>query len=173
MHTYRIFLFEGAVFSARLQKKTFDTSLFTSSQSRKYLRIFRISNPYNSAGPKPASQSTTTSGSRELRQRISANTCLEAPMLTPPEMNAVLGGHTIDMKTAVSIPDEVYAEAERLSKHTKKSLSRLFSDAVAEYMARHDPQAVTAAMDRVCAESGNRDEFVASAARRTIEKCEW
>jgi len=77
------------------------------------------------------------------------------------------------MKTAVSIPAELYAETERLSKRTKKSLSRLFSDTVAEYLARHDPQEVTAAMDRVCAESGHKDEFVASTARRTLNESEW
>jgi hypothetical protein len=82
------------------------------------------------------------------------------------------------MKTWVAIPDEVYAEAERLARCTKKSLSRLFNDAVAEYLARHGPNEFTAAMDRVCsdlgkAESGNKDEFVASAARRTLHECEW
>jgi metal-responsive CopG/Arc/MetJ family transcriptional regulator len=83
------------------------------------------------------------------------------------------------MKTAVSIPDEVFEGAERLAKRTKKSRSRLFSDAVREYLARHAPEEVTAAMDRVCAELGNSaeststDDFVASAARRTLKQSEW
>jgi len=86
------------------------------------------------------------------------------------------------MKTSVSIPNGLYAEAERLARRTRKSLSRLFGDAVAEYLARHypdnSPEEITAAMDRFCsdlgkAESGNNDEFVASAARRTLHECEW
>jgi metal-responsive CopG/Arc/MetJ family transcriptional regulator len=84
------------------------------------------------------------------------------------------------MKTAVSIPDEVFEGAERLARRTKKSRSRLFSDAVREYLARHAPEEVTAAMDRVCAElgksAGNKtaeDGFVASAARRTLKHSEW
>jgi metal-responsive CopG/Arc/MetJ family transcriptional regulator len=87
------------------------------------------------------------------------------------------------MKTAVSIPDEVFKGAERLARRTKKSRSRLFSDAVREYLARHAPDEVTAAMDRVCAEleksSGNKtaelkeNEFVASAARRILKQSEW
>ena len=43
---------------------------------------------------------------------------------------------TEGMKTAVSFPDEVFDGAERLAKRTKKSRSRLFSDAVREYRAR-------------------------------------
>jgi metal-responsive CopG/Arc/MetJ family transcriptional regulator len=41
------------------------------------------------------------------------------------------------MKTAVSIPDEVYQGAERLARRTKKSRSRLYGDALKEYLARH------------------------------------
>ena len=78
------------------------------------------------------------------------------------------------MKTAVSIPDDVFQGAERLARRSKKSRSQLFSDAVREYIARHAPDDVTAAMDRVCAELGGQaDDFVSSAARRTLERSEW
>jgi predicted transcriptional regulator len=78
------------------------------------------------------------------------------------------------MKTAVSIPDDVFQGAERLARRSKKSRSQLFSDAVREYIARHAPDDVTAAMDRVCAELGEgSDHFVSAAARRTLERSEW
>jgi hypothetical protein len=78
------------------------------------------------------------------------------------------------MKTAVSIPDEVFRGAERLARRTKKSRSQLFSEALKEYVARHAPDDVTDAMDRVCAELGHtKDEFVASAAHRTLKRNEW
>jgi len=78
------------------------------------------------------------------------------------------------MKTAVSIPDEVFEEAERLARRTKKSRSQLFSDALKEYVARHAPEDVTDAMNRVCAEVGDPvDEFVSSASRRVLERSEW
>jgi metal-responsive CopG/Arc/MetJ family transcriptional regulator len=78
------------------------------------------------------------------------------------------------MKTAVSIPDRIYEDAERLARRTKKSRSRLFSDAIKEYVERHAPEEITDAMNRVCAELGNtRDEFVSSAARRVLERSEW
>jgi len=78
------------------------------------------------------------------------------------------------MKTAVSIPDEVFESAERLARRTKRSRSRLFSDAVREYVARHAPDEVTEALDRVCAELGPAvDDFSRLAARRALERSEW
>src|SRR5712692_5928147 len=82
--------------------------------------------------------------------------------------------YTKSMKTAVSIPDDVFEGAERLARRTKKSRSQLFSDAVREYIARHGSEDVTDAMNRVCSEFGNRsDEFVSLAARRILERSEW
>jgi metal-responsive CopG/Arc/MetJ family transcriptional regulator len=78
------------------------------------------------------------------------------------------------MKTAVSIPDDVFEDAERLARRTKKSRSRLFSEALKEYVARHANEEVTDAMDRVCAQLGNqRDEFISTASRRVLERSEW
>ncbi len=78
------------------------------------------------------------------------------------------------MKTAVSIPDEIFERAERLARRTKKSRSRLFTEALSEYLARHASNEITEAMNRVCAEIGDaEDTFVSSAARRTLERSEW
>ena len=78
------------------------------------------------------------------------------------------------MKTAVSIPDEVFEGAERLARRTKRSRSRLFSDALQEYLARHSPDKVTVAMNAACDEIGDtKDAFVSAAARRILEKSEW
>jgi metal-responsive CopG/Arc/MetJ family transcriptional regulator len=78
------------------------------------------------------------------------------------------------MKTAVSIPDDVFEGAERLARRTKRSRSRLFSDALKEYLARHTPDKVTEAMNKALAEIGEaKDSFVSSAARRVLERSEW
>jgi metal-responsive CopG/Arc/MetJ family transcriptional regulator len=78
------------------------------------------------------------------------------------------------MKTAVSIPDEVFEGAERLARRTKRSRSRLFSDALKEYLARHSPDKVTEAMNRACAEIGEEeDSFASTTARRVLERSEW
>jgi metal-responsive CopG/Arc/MetJ family transcriptional regulator len=78
------------------------------------------------------------------------------------------------VKTTVSIPDDVFARAERLARQTKKSRSQLFSDAVREYVARHSAEEMTDAMDRVCDELDcSTDKFVSSAGRRILEGSEW
>lgn len=78
------------------------------------------------------------------------------------------------MKTAVSIPDEVFEKAERLAQRAKRSRSELFSAALAEYVARHAPDEVTEAINRVCADVGDQqDPFVAAAGRRVLENIEW
>lgn len=78
------------------------------------------------------------------------------------------------MKTAVSIPDEVFEKVERLARRAGRSRSEVFSAALAEYVARHAPDEVTEAMDRVCAEVGDQpDTFVNAAGRRVLEQTEW
>jgi antitoxin MazE6 len=78
------------------------------------------------------------------------------------------------MKTAISIPDDVYSSADRLARKLRKSRSQLYAEAVAEYVARHDPEAVTEAMDRVCEQIGPQgDPAVSAAARRILERTEW
>ncbi len=78
------------------------------------------------------------------------------------------------MKTAVSIPDDVYEEAERLARRMKKSRSELYRRALAEYVARHARDCVTEAMDRVWAELvGQSDPFVSTASRRILERSDW
>ena len=80
------------------------------------------------------------------------------------------------MKTAVSIPDEIFRSAERLARRTKRSRSRLFSDALQEYLVRHSPDEITAAMNKVCDDLGADaapDAFVSAAATRILQKAEW
>jgi predicted transcriptional regulator len=71
------------------------------------------------------------------------------------------------MKTAVSIPDDVFAGAERLAHRTKRSRSDIYSAAVREYVARHSGDAVTEAMNSVLDEAGapGVDPFVPLAPR--------
>lgn len=78
------------------------------------------------------------------------------------------------MKTAVSIPDDVFEKVERLARRGKRSRSEAFSAALREYVARHSPDEVTEAINRVCDQVGDqKDEFVEAAARRILEKTEW
>jgi metal-responsive CopG/Arc/MetJ family transcriptional regulator len=78
------------------------------------------------------------------------------------------------MKTAVSIPDDVFEKAERLAKREGRSRSDVFAAAVREYVARHAPDEVTDAMNRVCSDVGDQEnEFVRTAGRRILKRTEW
>jgi metal-responsive CopG/Arc/MetJ family transcriptional regulator len=78
------------------------------------------------------------------------------------------------MKTAVSLPDEVFRAAERQARRVKKSRSQLYAEALSEYLARHAPDEVTDAMNRVVEQLREPiDPFVSAAARRVLERSEW
>lgn len=78
------------------------------------------------------------------------------------------------MKTAISIPDDLFENAERLAKTLKKSRSRLYSDAVREYVTRHSADSVTQALDEVLEAVGStEDAFARRSARATLEQSEW
>jgi len=78
------------------------------------------------------------------------------------------------MKTAISIPDDVFQEAERLAEELRQSRSQLYSRAVREFVARHSADSVTAALDAVwTAESDSASGFVHAASKCTLERTEW
>ena len=78
------------------------------------------------------------------------------------------------MKVAVSIPDDVFAEADVLARELQTSRSEIYARALAAYVATHDPDRVTEAMNAVVDEVGPAaDAFVDRAARRVLERTEW
>jgi metal-responsive CopG/Arc/MetJ family transcriptional regulator len=78
------------------------------------------------------------------------------------------------MKTAVSIPDDVFKKADRLARRLGMSRSQLYSLAVEEYVARIRPESITDAMNRVVAQLDEPgDDFVATAATNVLKKTEW
>jgi len=78
------------------------------------------------------------------------------------------------MKTAVSVPDDVFDRAERLARREGRSRSDVYSSALREYVARHSPDEVTDAIDRVVVDVGDiADPFVSTVSRRTLESTEW
>ena len=78
------------------------------------------------------------------------------------------------MRTTVSIPTGVFRAAERHARRTRKSHSRLYTEALSEYLARHAPDEVTEAMNQVVGQlSEPNDPFVMAAAHRILERNEW
>jgi metal-responsive CopG/Arc/MetJ family transcriptional regulator len=56
------------------------------------------------------------------------------------------------MKTAISIKDNVFREAEKFAKKAKISRSQLYSDAVEEYLAKRNEADLIAQINAVCEE---------------------
>ena len=83
-------------------------------------------------------------------------------------------GYTLGMKTAVSIPDELFSRAEEMARKTGKSRSRLYQEALSEYLLRRDPGALTQAMDEVLADIDPQpDPWLTEAGRKALERSEW
>ena len=78
------------------------------------------------------------------------------------------------MKTAVSIPDDIFERAEGWARRVGQSRSEVYSRALREYVWRHAPDEVTDAMNRVCdAVEEPVEPFAAAAARRVLKASEW
>lgn len=74
------------------------------------------------------------------------------------------------MRTAVSIPDDVFNEAEELAKRSRISRSELYANAL-RVLLRED-RGVTEALDRVYRRVPS-DHVVNAAARRTVSRSDW
>jgi len=93
------------------------------------------------------------------------STCIEA---------RPLGGYARGINTAVSIPDDVFEDAERLASRLRTSRSQLYARALAEFVARHDDDRVTSLMDQAIREAGGEaDAFVQAAAQQSLQQVEW
>ncbi|MBX3142142.1 MAG: ribbon-helix-helix protein, CopG family [Trueperaceae bacterium] len=55
------------------------------------------------------------------------------------------------MKTAISLPDDVYRDADRLAKSMGLSRSELYATAVREFLARHRHADVTSRLNELYA----------------------
>lgn len=78
------------------------------------------------------------------------------------------------MKTAVSIPDPVFAAADGLAKRLGITRSKLYARALGAFVANHSPEGITEAMNAALDSVGEApDPFVRQAARRVLERSEW
>jgi metal-responsive CopG/Arc/MetJ family transcriptional regulator len=51
------------------------------------------------------------------------------------------------MKTAVSLPDDIFRQAEAMAKKRRISRSKLYATAISEYLHRHDAKSITARLN--------------------------
>lgn len=78
------------------------------------------------------------------------------------------------MKTAVSIPDELFRKADELARRQGKSRSQVYQEALGEYLLRRDRGAITRAMDEALEDiEPAPDEWLTEAGRQALERSEW
>ncbi len=78
------------------------------------------------------------------------------------------------MKTAISIPDPLFAAAEEYANEQGLSRSELYARALREYLQQRRYQGIREALDQVySAETSDVDPAVAAAQARTLEDSEW
>jgi metal-responsive CopG/Arc/MetJ family transcriptional regulator len=78
------------------------------------------------------------------------------------------------MKTAVSIPDDLFRRADAYASRSGKSRSELYREALDDYLARRDPQAITDALNALADDlAEDHSGFVEQAARSALQRSEW
>lgn len=79
------------------------------------------------------------------------------------------------MKVAVSIPDPLFAQADALARRLKLSRSKVYAKALDAFVADHDGEQLTQAMNAAIDAAGETgpDPFVLAAGRLVLQKTEW
>ena len=78
------------------------------------------------------------------------------------------------MKTAISLPDEIFESADALAERLGLSRSELYATAVAEYLAKHRDEDVTGRLNDVFSdEASGIDPALRSAQTRSASSGEW
>jgi len=79
------------------------------------------------------------------------------------------------MKTAISLPDELFEAAERVAKRLGLSRSELYQRALAKFLASQNSVAVTAELDQVYSaeEKSHLDPVLDKLQRANIAREDW
>jgi metal-responsive CopG/Arc/MetJ family transcriptional regulator len=78
------------------------------------------------------------------------------------------------MKTAISLPDDLFESADALAKRLGVSRSELYAMAVAEFLAKHQDAKVTDRLDEVYGQQPSRLERpLRRTQRRSLRSTEW
>jgi len=78
------------------------------------------------------------------------------------------------MKTAISLPDDLFASADALARRLGMSRSGLFAAALAEFVAKHKGSKISERLDTVyAAEESRLDAATSRSQRKVIRRAEW
>ena len=78
------------------------------------------------------------------------------------------------MKTAVSIPDELFESAEGLAWRLGMTRSELYAKALRDYLRKHRGEGITERLDEIYGgEKGSLEQVVARLQGRSLPEDEW
>lgn len=78
------------------------------------------------------------------------------------------------MKTAISLPDEVFESAEQLAKRLGKSRSELYTLAINDYLDRNNESVVQESLDQFYSHNNSRvDTNLGTMQMKSIAREEW
>jgi metal-responsive CopG/Arc/MetJ family transcriptional regulator len=78
------------------------------------------------------------------------------------------------MKTAISLPDSVFAEAEALAQKLGLSRSELYSKALQTYLSKYNRQQILSKLNDIYgAESSDLDSTIATMQFMSLPREEW
>ena len=78
------------------------------------------------------------------------------------------------MKVAISLPNPVFEAAEHLAKRLKKPRSRLYAEAIAEYVGTHGSDAIRERLDAIYGvELSALDEALVRAQSKLVSHETW
>ena len=78
------------------------------------------------------------------------------------------------MKTTVSIPDEIFRQAEATAKKWRISRSRLYAAAISEYLDRHSAASVTERLNQFYSKHDSKlDPALERTILQTLAKDPW
>ncbi len=87
---------------------------------------------------------------------------------------SVIPGLYWGMKTAISLPDELFRSADALAERLGVSRSQLFATALTEYLAKHQTRKITDRLNAVYGtESTALDPAIRRAQKRSIDSDQW
>ncbi len=72
--------------------------------------------------------------------------------------NGINNSHTICMKTAISVPDNIFEEVDKLARESKTSRSQIFCIAVEEYLKKIKARKMLEALNSVYADEETSEE---------------
>jgi metal-responsive CopG/Arc/MetJ family transcriptional regulator len=84
-------------------------------------------------------------------------------------------GYTLSMKTAISIPDNLFKAADRVARRMGISRSELYQRAIERYLQQQSGDVIREALDVVYAKASNRDldPLIKAAGEHVLKDENW